>query len=211
MSSFDPISIFRDITLGDLQSPCGNLPHLNWKIRFEPSLVLRCIFFHPNIYNPSCWVVFAVRSGISAVRSSSLHMPLTTKRARELFLLPFQSCERCPGKSSHISPWVQMVARPKYALQRHTDILKKKNIEKEETALWLEKSHFSYFHSHKHPTCVVHGVWEKVWSLRAQAESSYRVTVAVHVVDQLVLPQVPHLHNTNTQLLTAGCTKGRTA
>lgn len=135
MSSFDPISIFRDITLGDLQSPCGNLPHLNWKIRFEPSLVLRCIFFHPNIYNPSCWVVSAVRSGISAVRSSSLHMPLTTKRARELFLLPFQSCERCPGKSSHISPWVQMVARPKYALQRHTDILKKKNIEKEETAL----------------------------------------------------------------------------
>lgn len=122
MSSFDPLSIFGDITLGDLQPPCGNLPHLNWKIGFEPNP------FSPNIYNPSCcWAVSAVGSGISAGRSSSPHMPLTTKRAGELFLLPFQSCERCPGKSSHISPWAQMVARPKYALQRHTDIQKKKN------------------------------------------------------------------------------------
>lgn len=42
-------------------------------------------------------------------------------------------------------------------------------------------------------TCVVHGVGEEVRALWAQAESSHRVTVAMHVVDQLVLPQVPHL------------------
>ena len=96
-------------------------------------------FFHSNIYNPSCWVVSAVGSGISAVRSSSLHMPLTTKRARELFLLPFQSCERCPGKSSHISPWVQMVARPKYALQRHTDTFKEHR-ERRNTIMTREES-----------------------------------------------------------------------
>lgn len=36
----------------------------------------------------------------------------------ELLMLPSQSCERCPGKSSHISPWVQMVEHPKYALHR---------------------------------------------------------------------------------------------
>lgn len=32
--------------------------------------------------------------------------------------LLFQSCERCPGKSSHISPWVRMVEHPRYALNR---------------------------------------------------------------------------------------------
>lgn len=47
-------------------------------------------------------------------------------------------------------------------------------------------------------TCVVHGVGEKVRALGAQAKSSHRVAVAVHVVDQLVLPQVPHLCHTHT-------------
>lgn len=47
---------------------------------------------------------------------------------------------------------------------------------------------------HTYPTCVIHGVWEKVRPFRAQAESSYWVPVAVHIVNQLILPQVPHLH-----------------
>lgn len=38
----------------------------------------------------------------------------------ERYNLPFQSCERCPGKSSHIFPWEQMVEHPKYALHRDT-------------------------------------------------------------------------------------------
>lgn len=50
-------------------------------------------------------------------------------------------------------------------------------------------------HTKPNATCVVHGVRQEVRSLGAQAESGHRVTVAVHVVDQLVLPQVPHLHD----------------
>ena len=35
-------------------------------------------------------------------------------------MLPFQSCEHCPGKSSHISLWVQTVAHPKSVLHGDT-------------------------------------------------------------------------------------------
>lgn len=54
-----------------------------------------------------------------------------------------------------------------------------------------------FFPLRKKITGVVHGVWEKVRSLRTETESGHGVTVPVHVVHQLVLSQVPHLQRTN--------------
>lgn len=66
----------------------------------------------------------------------------------KIALLPFQSYERYPGKSSHISPLVQMAERPKYALftGKKVIVLRKKNIQK--LSRYLKKT----------LTCVVHGV-----------------------------------------------------
>lgn len=110
----------------------------------------------------------------------------TSTSSVHIFMLPFQNCEHCPGKSSRISPWVQKVERPKYAL--HTQ-RKKRNFS---VLIWI-KAFLDC--KYKHPTSVVHGVWEKVWTLRTQAESGYWVSMALHIVDQLVLPQIPHLQN----------------
>lgn len=89
-----------------------------------------------------------------------------------------------------------MVERPKCALHINTD--------KSQTTFQYQttesyglckekKGNFSYTRR----TCVVHGVGQQVRSLGAQCEPSDRVTVAVHIVDQLVLSQVPHLLETN--------------
>lgn len=45
----------------------------------------------------------------------------------EGYNLPFQSCEHCPGKSSHIFPWEQMVEHPKYGLHRDTGRLQEQD------------------------------------------------------------------------------------
>lgn len=72
-------------------------------------------------------------------------MPLTTNRAR-VIKLPFQSCEHCPGKSWRISPWVQMVEHPKYALHRETDKKAIKN-----SVMTQIKAFFLYCkYTHKH-------------------------------------------------------------